>query len=241
MGRVHGFEDFKTTFEEARRAGFDNISADLMYGIPSQTVESFRTSISELIALAPQHISAYGLKIEDGTAFARTKSSLILPDEDTEYEMYELCVRLLGEAGYRRYEISNFAKEGFESRHNMRYWKIDAYIGFGVAAHSFFDGERFGNSRNIEGFLRGDSIVEESYRPAPKDILSEYVMLGLRLSDGIDRRDFRSRFGKELDETFPSLKKYVENNFLSDNGTSVAFTTKGFFVSNYILSDILEL
>ena len=123
----------------------------------------------------------------------------------------------------------------------MRYWKLDAYIGFGVAAHSFFDGERFGNSRDIESFLCGNDIVEESYRPSSKDTLSEYVMLGLRLGKGISRKDFRARFGKELDTVFPSLKKYIENNFLKDDNGSIAFTTKGFFVSNSILSDLLEL
>ena len=241
LGRVHSFEDFRRTFTDARDAGFDNISADLMYGIPSQTKESFKKTLLSLVELAPEHISSYGLKIEDGTAFAKNQDSLVLPDEDTEYEMYELCVNLFGEAGYERYEISNFAKRGFESRHNLRYWKLDDYIGFGVAAHSFFDGERFGNSRDIEGFICGKDIVEESYRPSPKDTLSEYVMLGLRLGKGISRKDFYTRFGKELDSAFPSLKKYVENNFLKDDNGSVAFTTKGFFVSNSILSDLLEL
>ena len=241
LGRVHSFEDFKRTFKDARDAGFDNVSADLMYGIPSQTKESFKNTLIALTELSPEHISAYGLKIEDGTAFAKTQDSLVLPDEDTEYEMYELCVKLLADAGYERYEISNFAKLGFESKHNLRYWRLDDYIGFGVAAHSFFGGERFGNSRDIEGFLCGNNIVEESYFPSPKDTLSEYVMLGLRLGKGISRKDFYTRFGKELDEVFPTLKNYVENDFLKDENGSVAFTTKGFFVSNTILSELLEL
>lgn len=241
LGRVHSFEDFKRTFAEAREVGFENISADLMYGIPDQTKESFNNTLRELIALSPEHISAYGLKIEEGTAFSKNMQKLSLPDEDTEYEMYCEATELLADAGYHRYEISNFAKSGFESKHNLRYWRLDEYIGFGVAAHSFFGGERFGNSRDIDAFLNGENIVSESYTPTEKDILSEYVMLRLRLASGLEREAFKARFGVSLDSAFPTLKSYVENNFLSDSGASVSFTTKGFFVSNYILSDLLDL
>lgn len=240
LGRVHSFEDFKRTFREARAAGFDNISADLMYGIPHQTEESFRHTLHSLVELSPEHISAYGLKIEDGTAFARTADTLPLPDEDVEYNMYCLLTELLENHGYRRYEISNFAKKGFESRHNMRYWQRGEYIGFGVAAHSFFGGERFGNSRDISAFIRGEDIVCEREVLTDNDLLDEYIMLSLRLSSGLRRGEFQRLSGKTVEDAFPQLRGLVEGGFLHDDGESISFTTKGFFVSNVILADMLN-
>ena len=241
LGRIHSFEDFKRTFIDARAAGFDNISADLMYGIPHQTRESFEKTLTELVALSPEHISAYGLKVEEGTAFAKLyeKGELILPDEDTEYQLYCDAERILKGSGYDRYEISNFAKNGYESRHNLRYWQGEEYIGFGVAAHSYFDGERFGNSRDIAAFIRGEDIVCERSIVTDEEKLWEYVMLSLRLATGLDRQKFLLLSGKTVEEAFPTISKFISEGFLSDNGRSIAFTTKGFFVSNYILSDLM--
>ena len=240
LGRLHSFEDFKRTFADARQAGFDNISADLMYGIPKQTSESFRSTLTSLASLSPEHISAYGLKIEDGTYFAKVAHTLPLPDEDEEYGMYLDTCEILGNLGYNRYEISNFAKKGFESRHNLKYWNSEEYLGFGVAAHSFFGGERFGNSRHITAFLNGEDITEERHALSESEELSEYVMLRLRLAEGLDRESFRLRFGKDFDTEFPQTKAYVQNGFMKNNGSSIVFTSKGFFVSNTILSDMLD-
>lgn len=240
LGRIHSFEDFKRTFCHGRDAGFDNISADLMYGLPSQTKESFMASVRELARLAPEHISAYGLKIEEGTPFHRMAPTLSFPDEDEEFTMYESCASLLRESGYRRYEISNFAREGFESRHNLRYWNMEEYIGFGVAAHSYFGGERFGNSRDMKAFLEGEDIVCSHSAVTREEWLAEYVMLRLRLADGLRREDFCRLFGKELDSAFPQLAPLTKEGFFDDDGERVAFTDKGFFVSNYILSDLLD-
>ncbi len=241
LGRIHSFEDFKRTFLDAREAGFENISADLMYGIPYQTRESFEKTLNALIALSPEHISAYGLKVEDGTAFAKLyeKGELILPDEDTEYDLYCDAERILSDSGYERYEISNFAKRGYGSRHNLRYWQGEEYIGFGVAAHSYFGGERFGNSRDIDAFMRGEDIVCERSTVTEEEKLWEYVMLSLRLATGLDREKFRLLSGKSIEEAFPTISKFISEGFLSDDGKSIAFTTKGFFVSNYILSDLM--
>ena len=148
LGRIHNFDDFLRTFEGAREAGFDNISADLMYGIPEQTEKSLLYSLETLSSLSPEHISAYCLKVEGNTPFARLGDKLILPDEDTQYAMYKLIVDYLRSRGYDRYEISNFSKKGRESRHNLRYWTGKDYIGFGAAAHSYFDSERFSNAPN---------------------------------------------------------------------------------------------
>ena len=240
LGRLHSFGELCESFELAREVGFDNISLDLMYGIPEQTLESFENSLLRVCELAPEHISAYGLKIEDGTAFGRMRDSLTLPDEDEEFAMYTLCRRILEAHGYERYEISNFAKRGRESRHNMRYWKLEDYIGFGVAAHSSVDGERFGNSRDIDAFLRGEDIVEERYAIDADERRREYVMLGLRLGKGISDLEYRATCGRGLLEDMPLIERFVNAGYLVRNGERVAFSDEGFFVSNAILSELLN-
>ena len=239
LGRAHDFSDFKRIFADARAAGFDNISADLMYGIPHQTAESFRTSLDTLIDLSPEHISAYGLKIEEGTPFYARRKDLILPDEDEEYAMYALLGQRLAEAGYRKYEISNFAKEGRESRHNLRYWRGEDYLGFGVAAHSCFRGVRFGNSRDLDAFLRGEDITEERAVLTEGDRLSEFVMLRLRLAEGIDTAELEGRFGMERDTLFPTLPRLIEGGWLWERDGRFGFTDAGFFISNALLAELL--
>lgn len=239
LGRAHSASDFITLFSEARTAGFDNLSADLMYGIPEQTLDSFRHSLTVLAELSPEHISAYGLKIEDGTAFASRRHTLPLPDEDTELEMYRLCGEVLGSYGYEKYEISNFAKPGKESRHNLRYWLGEDYLGFGVAAHSFFEGERFGNSRDLSAFLRGKDIVTERDRLKERDRLDEYLMLRLRLAAGIEERDFQARFGQSLTDYAPSISQWIQHGLMRRQDGRIAFTDSGFFVSNTILSELI--
>ena len=240
LGRVHSFEDFRNTFFEAREAGFGNISADLMYGIPLQTLESFERTLSALVELRPEHISAYGLKIEEGTAFYHNIDKLVLPDEDGEAEFYSLCCDFLQKAGYDRYEISNFAVNGKESKHNLKYWNRDDYIGFGVAAHSCFEGERFCNSRDIKSFLCGKDICEQRERISENDMISEYVMLRLRLASGIDVKEFSELSKKDFKSLYPSVDGYIKNGFMVERDGKIAFTTKGFLVSNVILSEMLS-
>ncbi len=239
LGRAHTYEEFLTTFHQAREAGFDNISVDLMYGIPDQTLDSFRQSLHTVAVLSPEHISAYGLKIEDGTPFARAKDRLSLPDEDTEFSMYEAMTDILTKNGYAKYEISNFAKAGKESRHNLRYWQREAYLGFGVAAHSCFEGERFGNSRDLCAFLAGKDITEERIPLRAKDERNEYLLLGLRLVRGIGRGEFRSRFGVSFERAYPQTAALIAHGYLKAEEDRIAFTDKGFFVSNAILTDLL--
>lgn len=240
LGRIHTAEDFVKTYLDARAAGFDNISADLMYGIPSQTPDSLERSLRFLCALEPEHISAYGLTVEDGTYFARHRAELDLADDDMQAQMYLACGRILSEYGYEKYEVSNFAKEGKVSRHNVRYWRCDEYLGFGVAAHSYFGGERFGNSRDIDAFILGNDITEERATVDDRERAVEYVMLGLRLTEGIDACTYRSKFGRELMRDIPRAQEYVKNGFMTYEGGVLKFTDKGFLVSNAILSDILS-
>ncbi len=240
LGRAHSFSDFEAVFADARRAGFENISVDLMYGIPHQTEESFRTSIRTLCALAPEHISAYGLKIEEGTPFWRVKDSLPLPDEDVEYRMYCLLSHELKKYAYHKYEISNFAKDGRHSRHNLRYWHGEEYLGFGVAAHSYFDGVRFGNSRDLRAFLAGEDIVEERVTLTPHEREEESVMLALRLAEGIDTTDFARRTGEEFIARYPTVPRMLAEGFMKEKNGRIAFTDRGFFVSNAILAEMLS-
>lgn len=240
LGRLHSFEDFRRIFFDAREAGFDNLSVDLMYGIPEQTVESFKNTLYKLCELSPEHISAYGLKIEDGTIFWARKNCLKLPNEDEEYDMYSACEEILRGNGYERYEISNFSKPDRQSRHNLRYWHLEDYIGFGVAAHSCFEGERFGNSRDIKAFLAGEDITEERNTIAENERISEYVMLGLRLGEGISESEYLHRTGRAFRSDFPMTDTYIKAGFFSERDGRIAFSTKGFFVSNSILSEMLS-
>ncbi len=241
LGRIHTYSDFLSTYNDARSAGFDNVSADLMYGIPNQTYESFGETLGALVSLAPEHISAYGLKIEDGTPFGKMKNELILPDEDTEYDMYMLLSNYLSENGYAKYEISNFSHKNRESRHNIKYWMGDDYIGLGVAAHSYFEGERFANSRNFAYYIDNKDITESKIKISDSEKLTEFVMLRMRLAGGVSRAEFFDRFEVSFDNIYrDSFKKYIDGGFVVDNGDNIFFVDKGFFVSNYILSDLLD-
>ncbi len=238
LGRAHGVRDFVACFEDARRAGFENISADLMYGIPEQTLESLMHSAEFLCDLSPEHISAYGLSIEEGTYFYKHRHSLSLADDDMQAEMYSRLCSALSAQGYERYEISNFARHGFESRHNTRYWRTLPYLGFGVAAHSYFEGERYGNSRDIDAFLRGEDICCEQEAIDGDEHRREYVMLGLRLACGIDSAEYTQCFKRDFFEDF-DISKFVRDGFMTSEGGRVAFTERGFLVSNAILSELL--
>lgn len=240
LGRLHSFEDVRQIYFTARKAGFDNISLDLMYGIPYQTIDSFKNTLALTVELQPDHISAYGLKVEEGTVFGAMADSLDLPDEDDELLMYSSCVEYLAKNGYKRYEISNFSKPGRESRHNMKYWQLDDYIGFGVAAHSCVGRERFGNSRDMSAFLCGEDIVSERYMISDEERRREYVMLGLRLGRGISLDAYGQKWGRSFMNDFPMIECFVKNGLLSDNDGHVAFTTRGFFVSNEVLRQMLD-
>lgn len=251
LGRIHNYEDFIRTFEDARAAGFDNISVDLMYGIPEQTEDSFTETLNRLIALSPEHLSLYALKIEDGTPFAEKKDSLPLPNDDTQFNMYITACDTLRRSGYEQYEISNFSKPGYASLHNLKYWHCDDYLGLGINAASYLDGERFQTIRDIDTYIEAlevmynDIDIEASRQKITSgECMDEYVMLGMRLVEGVNAREFEERFHVSFEEKYGArLRAYVEDGFvISDGkGTSFRFSPKGMFVSNYILSDVLSL
>ena len=239
LGRIHNSGDFLETLSSARRVGFDNISADLMYGIPNQTRESFKKSVEGLAILAPEHISSYSLTVEEGTNFYRRRDSLAFPDEDTVSDMYADMNEILQNYGYHRYEVSNFSKDGRESRHNLKYWRCDDYLGFGPAAHSCFDGKRFAHSRDINAYLRGESIIIDVEELSQKTHMNEYAMLGMRLASGVDFEAFKQRFGRDFMSEFSLFAKYSPE-FVEIGDNFCKFTEKGIFVSNFILSDVLD-
>ena len=240
LGRIHNYTDFLESYRLAREGGIENISVDLMYGIPEQTRESFAASVRAAGALGVQHVSAYALKIEPGTPFYKVRDRLVLPDEDTVADMYEDCVAILAEQGIPRYEISNFARPGYESRHNLKYWECDEYLGLGAAAHSYLRGRRVAYEDRA-AFMSGVPIevAYESVTPAREQ--EEYVMLGLRLERGVDKQAFAARFGKEFDGVYGAkLAPYIRAGFVQDCAATCRFTTKGFLVSNSILADVLD-
>ena len=247
LGRIHDFEDFKHTYDNARSAGFENINLDLMYGIPLQTEESFAQTLGSIISFAPEHVSAYALKIEPGTDFYRRRSELTLPDEDSEYNMYKLADRLLSAAGYEHYEISNYALAGRKSKHNLKYWSCDEYLGFGVAAHSLLKNVRYSNSGSIKKYIsninRGTSehfSVEEVL--STKDVSEEYIMMRLRLSDGLSEKEFLQKFDFPLDSKYiDRMHPFIKSGHIKNENGRYRFTADGMYVSNYILSEILDL
>ena len=243
LGRRHDFDGFCRTYEEIRHAGFENVSVDLMSGIPEQTPESYLQTLERVCDLAPEHISAYGLIVEEGTSFAtlQSRGQLILPDEEITRQMYFDGIDYLTKRGYRQYEISNFAKAGYESRHNLKYWNCDEYLGFGLAAYSDFLGARFGNSRDLDAYIEGREILCEREEPDVTERKNEYVMLRMRLSDGVSARAYAERFGADFDSAFASkLSRFVDGGFVRKTEDGYAFTPQGMYVSNAILSEILE-
>ncbi len=234
LGRRHTSADCVKAVSDARAAGFDNISLDLMLGIPSQTVQSLEKSIDFVTHLEPEHISSYLLKIEEGTPF--WKNTPEIPDDDESAELYERCVALLAEKGYRRYEISNFSKAGRESRHNLKYWNAEEYIGLGASAHSFFDGRRFYYPRSTEDFIRGIAPEDDGEGGGEE----EYAMLRLRLAEGITEEGWMSRFGRSIPEYIrKNAQSPLLSEFIVSDEKSIRLKKRGFLLSNSVICELL--
>ncbi len=241
LGRLHDFADFERTWEDARACGFANLGADVMSGIPHQSVESYCQTLERVLALSPEHVSAYGLIIEEGTPFSRMESRLSTPDEECARQMYFAGIRTLESHGLLQYEISNFARSGYESRHNLKYWSCDEYLGFGPAAYSDFGGERFGHIRDAAAYIEGRSLLCDRERPSPHERMQEYVMLRLRLREGICKDAFEERFGVSFKSVFGgATARYVTLSLAAEGEDFFRLTPEGFYVSNAILSELLD-
>lgn len=241
LGRAHTEEAFWRTVSDARAVGFSNLSADVMLGIPHQTPASYLDTLRALLTVEPEHISAYGLTVEEDTPFGRMGDRLPLPDEEEVRRMYLEGAELLERHGLLQYEISNFAKRGYRSRHNLKYWSCEEYLGIGPAAHSDLFGERFGNSRDLAAFLAGKDITAEREVPSKNERLQEYVMLRLRLAEGISEADFAARFGIGFAERFgPLLLPHLETGLLQRTTEGYALSREGMLLCNTVLSDLLD-
>ncbi len=242
LGRIHSYEEFLKSYEWAREAGFSNINIDLMFAIPGQTGEAWRQHLYQVAELNPEHISAYSLIIEEGTPFA--EQNLELPDEDTEYQMYEDTAEILERYGYRQYEISNYAKQGYMCRHNAGYWQRREYLGFGLGASSLYGGMRFSNTRRMQEYLKEsrnpDQIRKDVTVLLRNERIEEFMFLGLRMTEGISEKKFEENFDVRLMDVYGNiLQKYEETGFMEHIETKWRLTRKGIHVSNHILADFL--
>ena len=241
LGRIHNYDDFLSIYRTARKLGVKNVNVDLMYGIPEQTIDSFKSTLDNVLSLSPEHISLYGLILEEGTPFFEMVNDLNLPEEDSECDMYYLACDKLLENGFSHYEISNYSKDGYACRHNLKYWRDEEYIGVGLAAHSYFEGRRYGNTRDVEKFLAREFALCDGVETIDIESMAyEYVMLALRLKEGFSLRDYKSRFGVDFCKGRENkIRMLAENDLLKIDGDRLSLTEKGFYVSNNILTELL--
>ena len=242
LGRIHNYEQFLESYYMAREAGFSNINTDLMFAIPGQHYEGWIDNLRTVAELGPEHISAYSLIIEEGTPFFERK--LDLPDEDTEYQMYEAVADVLGKYGYQQYEISNYAKEGKSCRHNEGYWTRTDYLGLGLGAASLIGRERFTNTADMQEYL-SDSENPEKIRKnrellTKEDEMSEFMFLGLRMTKGVSKDDFQEYFGTAIENIYGEvLEKYKSQGLLMEKNRRIFLSRAGIHVSNGIMADFL--
>ena len=246
LGRIHTREEFESSFLLARLEGFQNINVDVMYALPNQTEQTLSDTLDYVIALDPDHISFYGLKIEPETPFGRDETiEDSLPVEDTQADMYLNSVEKLENAGFLQYEISNFSKPGFECNHNLKNWKCRDYLGFGPAAHSFFDGKRFSYKKDIDAFiadpLKRNKLYDEYEELTYGDVAWQFVMLGFRLRLGIDVVEYEERFGDDFDARYlEKMAPFIDKQYILKTKNGYRLSRRGLLISNYILSEILE-
>lgn len=271
LGRIHTFEQFLENYALARNMGFENINLDLISGLPMQTVKDWKNTLERVLILRPEHISAYSLIVEEGTPFferygedelrrERGEHPRMLPEEETEREMYELTRSLLEEKGYRRYEISNYARPGRECRHNTGYWQRIPYLGLGLGSASLLEERRFSNPVNLEIYLNGEytdlsrilaenpgsppekqqDLPEEVIVLGKKQQMEEFMFLGLRMTEGISRTRFRQKFGLEPEGVYgEELQNFQRQGLLEQKEGRIFLTEAGIAVSNYVLSGFL--
>lgn len=249
LGRVHSYGDFLKCYEDARAQHFSNISVDIMSALPGQEIGAYRETLERVVKLSPEHISSYSLIIEPETAFWQEYGPSMpkeksLPDEETDRMMYALTKNMLEAHGYERYEISNYAKPGFESKHNSSYWTGIPYIGLGLGASSYFEGKRYCNCRQMDEYLHcakdWEKRVEQVEEIGRKEAMEEFMFLGLRMTKGIAVSRFFENFHESVYERYGSvIERLKEQKLLQDNGTNIWLTDYGMDVSNVVFSEFL--
>lgn len=246
LGRIHTWAEFLESFALARECGFTNLNIDLMSALPGQTCESWKDTLKRVTDLEPEHISAYSLIIEEGTPFGEKYGSeegrKLLPDEDSEREMYHETKRFLRECGYERYEISNYAKPGRECRHNIGYWTGVPYLGLGLGASSYMNGSRFAVSSDMQQYLEEKpGTFTDVEKLTKKDMEEEFFYVGLRMTAGVSLPEFERRFGVSAKDVYPGLMEmFVEEKAAVFQGDRFVLTDYGLDVSNYIMAQFLQ-
>ena len=246
LGRIHSFEDFLESFRAARECGFENINVDLMSALPGQTADSWMETLKRTAELSPEHISAYSLIVEEGTPFYEAYGSeagrKLLPDEETEREMYHRTKAFLRECGYERYEISNYAKPGFACLHNIGYWTGVPYLGLGLGAASYLNGKRFSGHADMETYLASAAgTYENEVQLTKKDMEEEFFFLGLRLTKGVSLAEFKERFGEDAAAVYPGvMERFVKEGAANLSDGRFFLTDYGMDVSNYVMAEFLQ-
>ncbi len=251
LGRIHTYEAFEQSFNLARKAGFTNINVDIISAVPGQTFESFQTTLRRVQELNPEHISAYSLIVEEGTPFYEKYGEgkpyeNLLPDEETDRAMYHFTGAFLKSKGYGRYEISNYAKPGYECRHNLKYWSMEEYYGFGLSAASKAGNKRYVNTSDMECYCmlpvhgRIADIRAEEHIQTERDEMEEFMFLGLRKMNGISSEGFTKRFGVSCRQVYGSvIDRFVTEGLLEESGEGLRLTEKGIDVSNVVFSEFI--
>ena len=250
LGRIHTWEEFLESFQLARECGFDNINVDLISAIPKQTLESWESSLRNVIALEPEHISAYSLIVEEGTPFCEkygegAECEVLLPSEEDERQMYHCTEALLREAGYHRYEISNYAKPGRECRHNLGYWERKNYLGIGLGASSLIDNVRYKNTECLEDYIQWscelNKIQKEREILSKAEQMEEFIFLGLRKMEGISKKLFQNTFGMTLEQCYgKNIQNMIEKGLLVMEEDVLKLTKAGIDISNYVFTELLS-
>ena len=239
INRRHNAEDVAQAVENAKLAGFDNISLDFIYGLPGQTTEIFEQDLQKALSLGVRHISLYGLKIEEGCYFY-THMPENLPDDDTQADMYKKAIEILTSNGFEHYEISNFSQPGFNSKHNLNYWNNNTYYGFGAAAHGYVDGIRYFNKEILEDYIENPLCREGEHNVTEKEQLEEEIFLGFRRGAGIDVEKLNKKYSIDFEKKYKNiLEKYLTTGHLLKTNNGYKFSDEGFMVSNVILSEFL--
>ncbi|MBP5222531.1 MAG: oxygen-independent coproporphyrinogen III oxidase [Lachnospiraceae bacterium] len=248
LGRIHTYETFLETYQNAWKAGFRNLNVDLMNALPGQTLESWKDTMEKVLALvpAPQHIAVYSLILEEGTIFygmlqrGEFSGEYAIPTEEADREMYAYTGKRLREAGYHQYEISNYAAEHYECRHNCGYWTRKEYLGLGIGAASLIGNKRHSNTRDMEQYLNNPLEGRETETLSSREEMEEFMFLGLRMNRGVDRQDFVKQFDISPDEIYSGvIEKNVRDGLLADDGRAIALTAKGRDLSNYVMAQFL--
>lgn len=245
LHRPHTFAQAQQAVAAARTAGFDNVSLDLIYGLPNQSMTQWQDTVEQVLLLEPKHLSCYGLKVEENTPlYARVQQGEILPDDDAQADMYLWMVSRLEQAGYHQYEISNFARPGMQSRHNLRYWLTRPYLGFGPGAHSDFGGQRFSLIRNLDKYIQGIQnglpVMDSCQSISHWERAREYLMLRLRTTQGIHPEEYSRTYSMSFDPLQPLLLNYRKQGWVTQQGGHWHFTPEGFLLSNPLIAQLLD-